>query len=81
MRTTIDLQAVTERVFGVLPPRANLRLDRPRRSDRPLAVAMLVVSATAVLGSIGLWAAGHGGAGLRLFIGAVLGLTVLLRLR
>ena len=81
MRTTIDLEAVTNRVFGVVQPRPNLRLDRPRRSDRPLAFAMMVVSATAMLGSLVLWAGGHGGAGLRVFIGAVCVLTVLLRLR
>ncbi len=81
MRETVDLQAVTDRVLGFLPPRVGSRARRRKPNDRRLAVAMLLLSAMATVISLGLWLGGHGVAALQVFCGSILVLVVLLRTR
>jgi hypothetical protein len=81
MRPTVDLQAVTDRVLGITPWHRGAAARRSPRGDMALALALLLTSAAGSAGALGLWATGHGVAGLRLFCGAVLLLLVLLRLR
>jgi hypothetical protein len=80
MTRPIDLQAITDHILGVLPPRVGHRTSFPSWKDRALALAMLVTSAAATFGAAGLCALGHPIAGIRVFCGAVLILAVLLRL-
>jgi hypothetical protein len=81
MRPTVNLQAVTDRVFGLAPVRGRAGARRSPRGDMAFALALLLISAAGSAGALGLWAAGHGVAGLRLFCGSALLLLVLLRLR
>jgi hypothetical protein len=81
MRTTVNLREVTDRVLGLSTPTIRARPAKPRRSDRILASIMLVISATATITSLGLWIAGEGMTGLRVFAGAILLLLVMLRFR
>jgi hypothetical protein len=81
MQTTIDLQAITNRVLGVVPPRSSIRPGRPRRGDMILAVALLFTSAAATIGIALLWASGHRLAAARLFCGVVMLLMALIRIR
>jgi hypothetical protein len=81
MRTTVDLQAVTDRVRGLVHPLGpGARTGGPRRWARLLALAMLMFSAAATLAALGLLIAGQGMMGLRVFCGAVLVLVLMLRL-
>jgi hypothetical protein len=80
MRNTINMREVTDRVLGMVPPSTPFRTGRRRRNQRGFATALLAVSALATVLSLGLWIAGHGMLGLKLFGGAVLLLLVAVRL-
>ena len=81
MRTTVNLQDVTDRVLGLVPRRQPARVIPRGPSDRVVALAMLAISGSATLASLGLWISGNGVAALRLFGGTILFLVVLLRFR
>jgi hypothetical protein len=79
MRTSVNLQAVTDRVLSIVPPRGRARTGGPGRRERLVAMAMLCASGLSVIGGLGLWIAGHGMDGLRLVCGTVLLLLLVLR--
>lgn len=81
MRNTVNMRDVTDRVLGLVPRRQPARVVPRGPSDRVVAMAMLAISATATVASLGLWIGGHGVAAIRLFCGSILMLVVLLRFR
>ncbi len=81
MRTTVDLQAVSDRVLELTPLHDIARTRRSPLGDMALVIAMFLTSAAGSVGALGLWAAGYPMAGFRLFCGAILLLVVLLRVR
>jgi hypothetical protein len=78
--STFDLDALASRVMGLTIP-ARARRRRGNRSDRILAVALVVSTAVATAISIELAIQSHFWAALRLFVGCIACNIVILHLR
>jgi len=80
MRTSVDLREVTDRVLGLSLPRVRRPARRFRRTEGPIAVILLLISALTTAAGLALWAGGHGLSALQVFGGTILLLALALRL-
>ncbi len=78
--TTLDLDALANRVMGLTTP-VRIRRRRPSRGDRILDLAMVFGTAVATAVCIGFAAQGQPETGLRVFTGCILANLCVLCLR
>ncbi len=80
MYVPINLQEVTDRVRGLSPPRVPMAARLPKPWDRLLGLVLMTLSASVSVLCLGLWIDGYTTMSTRLFVGAVIGLALAVRL-